>query len=161
MKAPNDNSAKRLARLLRVSTPSGLFYTCFNTRRDVYVFQPPSGRTQHQLCLRSRANVQRSGIHEAQLLYAQSIHDLSLSPGHTKQIRTPVAVMEKAREEATESWTRSSFLHQPCHTLQERTHSSGCKMQSMHTTFSCLTEEHGVTLRRTSRRRCEKRHQIT
>ena len=71
--------------------------------------------------------VQPIGIHEAQLLYAQFIHDLSRSARHTNQIRTPVAVMEEAREKASESWTRSSFLRLQRHTLQERTHSIGCK----------------------------------
>ena len=77
---------------------------------------------------------------------ARHMHDLSPNP---------VAVMEKTREKATESWTRSKLLRLLCYFLQKRTYSSGCRC--VHTTFSCKNgRTQGITVQRTGRPR---RHQ--
>ena len=59
------------------------------------------------------ARISATHWHPRGAVAACAVHTRPLTESRallTNQIRTPVTVMEKAREKATESWTRSSFL---------------------------------------------------
>ena len=140
MKTPIDNSAQRLTRPLRVSTPDGIV---------LYVFQPPTGwirvSTTVGMCaaptLSSQpGSVQPIGIHEAQLLYAQSI--------------TRPLTESKAHQSNTHAFPTSAGSHSAGENALQRS-----EMQfGAHLDFLLESTRH--QLRRTSRRSFEGRHQI-